>query len=164
MKLKTLLLVALVGSIHLLSAQMHEEIVVDENFSPKVKKSEMQWKKELSSTQYRVLRQAGTEYAFTSDLLDNKEEGTYHCAACDAPLFKSEYKYDSGSGWPSFDRPIKGAIAYDVDYNIGVQRIEEKCANCGSHLGHVFNDGPTRTTGKRHCINGVALTFVPNGK
>ena len=97
MKLKILLLVALAGSINLLSAQLHEEIVVDENFSPKVNKSEVQWKKELSSSQYRVLRQAGTEYAFTSELLDNKEEGTYHCAA--VRRHKSEYKYDSGSAY-----------------------------------------------------------------
>ena len=91
--------------------------------------------------------------------LDKK--GTYHCAACNTALFKSEHKFDSGTGWPSFDREIKGNVAFSVDYNIGMARTEEHCATCGGHLGHVFNDGPRETTGKRHCINGVALKFIP---
>ena len=109
--------------------------------------------------QYYVLRNAGTERAFSSDLNKNYDKGTYYCAACQTPLFKSDHKFDSGTGWPSFDREIKGNVSYDVDYNLGYARSEEHCATCGGHLGHVFNDGPRETTGKRHCINGVALQF-----
>lgn len=126
-----------------------------------VNKSEAEWKSQLTDLQYFVLRKSGTERAFTSPLNDNKIAGTYICAACKTPLFKSEHKYDSGSGWPSFDREIKGNVIYNVDYNIGYARNEERCATCGSHLGHVFDDGPRATTGQRHCINGAALTFVP---
>ena len=124
-----------------------------------VVKTDAQWKSELSEMQYYVLRNAGTERAFSSDLNKNYTKGTYYCAACQTPLFKSDYKFDSGTGWPSFDREIKGNVSYDVDYNLGYARSEEHCATCGGHLGHVFNDGPKETTGKRHCINGVALQF-----
>ncbi len=130
-----------------------------ENFS--IVKSKEEWKKELTDMQYYVLREAGTERAFTSDLLKEKRKGTYVCAACATPLFKSEHKFDSGTGWPSFDRAIEGNVAYDVDYKIGYKRTEEHCAVCGGHLGHVFEDGPRETTGERHCINGAALKFVP---
>lgn len=126
-----------------------------------ISKTEEEWRKELNDMEFYVLRKAATENAFSSDLLDNKEEGTYVCAGCATPLFKSEYKFDSGTGWPSFDREIEGNVAYDVDYKIGYKRTEEHCATCGGHLGHVFDDGPRNTTGKRHCINGVALDFVP---
>ncbi len=130
-----------------------------ENFS--IVKSKEEWKKELTDMQYYVLREAGTERAFTSDLLKEKRKGTYVCAACGTPLFKSEHKFDSGTGWPSFDRAIEGNVAYDVDYKIGYKRTEEHCAVCGGHLGHVFEDGPRETTGERHCINGAAMKFVP---
>ena len=124
-----------------------------------VVKTEAQWKLELTQMQYYVLREAGTERAFSSDLNKKYTKGTYHCAACKTPLFKSDHKFDSGTGWPSFDREIKGNVSFDVDYNLGYARSEEHCATCGGHLGHVFNDGPRETTGKRHCINGVALLF-----
>lgn len=127
-----------------------------------VSKSEAEWRNELTDLQYYVLRKAGTEPAGSSELLDNKKEGVYVCAACETELFRSEHKYNSGSGWPSFDREIKGNVAYDVDYKIGVKRTEEHCAKCGGHLGHVFDDGPEETTGIRHCINGAALKFVPD--
>ena len=130
-----------------------------ENIS--IVKSKEEWKKELTDMQYYVLREAGTERAFTSDLLKEKRKGTYVCAACSTPLFKSEHKFDSGTGWPSFDRAIEGNVAYDVDYKIGYKRTEEHCAVCGGHLGHVFEDGPRETTGERHCINGAAMKFVP---
>ena len=127
-----------------------------------VQKTESEWKSELSEMEYYVLRKAGTERAFSSEFNNNHKDGVYVCAACGTPLFKSENKFDSGSGWPSFDREIKGNVAFSVDYNLGYARTEEHCANCGGHLGHVFNDGPIKTTGKRHCINGVALDFIPN--
>lgn len=126
-----------------------------------ITKTEAEWKAELDSQEYHVLREAGTERPFTSDLNKNYEKGVYVCAACATPLFKSKHKFDSGTGWPSFDREIKGNVAYSTDNKIGYTRVEEHCATCGGHLGHVFNDGPLETTGKRHCINGVALDFIP---
>jgi len=126
-----------------------------------ITKSNDEWKKVLTEAQYYVLRQAGTERPFSSPLNKNYKKGVYVCAACDTPLFKSEHKFDSGTGWPSFDREIKGNVAFGTDSDLGYTRDEEHCATCGGHLGHVFNDGPKKTTGRRHCINGVALKFVP---
>ncbi len=126
-----------------------------------VSKTESEWKKVLTEEQFYVLRTAGTERPFTSPLNKNYEKGTYVCAACNTPLFNSETKFDSGTGWPSFDQEIKGNIAFSTDYDLGYARTEEHCATCGGHLGHIFNDGPKKTTGKRHCINGDALNFIP---
>ena len=130
----------------------------------KVVKSEQDWRKELTDLQFYVLRKAGTENSGSSELLKNKITGTYVCAGCGTALFNSEHKFDSGTGWPSFDREIEGNVAFDVDYNIGYKRTEEHCAVCGGHLGHVFEDGPRETTGLRHCINGAALQFVPEAQ
>tara|TARA_B110000444_G_C18844894_1_gene601252 strand:- start:2188 stop:2670 length:483 start_codon:yes stop_codon:yes gene_type:complete len=127
----------------------------------KVDKTEEQWRNELSSVQYFVLRQAGTERAFSGKYDKNYGSGLYVCAACQSPLYESEYKYDSRSGWPSFDRGITKNIEFDVDYNLGYPRSELKCSSCGGHLGHLFNDGPKETTGERHCINSASLTFIP---
>ncbi|SDS29917.1 peptide-methionine (R)-S-oxide reductase MsrB [Christiangramia echinicola] len=129
-----------------------------------VSKSEAEWKKELSSEEYAVLRNAATETPFSSDLLDIKEPGTFVCAACGNELYKTKHKFKSGTGWPSFDRAIDDGVAYGSDSKLGYQRDEVHCARCGGHLGHVFNDGPKETTGKRHCINGVAMKFKPDSK
>ena len=126
-----------------------------------VSKTDAEWRAELTDMEYLVLRKEGTEPAWSSPLNDNKQKGIYTCAGCGTPLFKSEHKFDSGSGWPSFDREIKGNVAYSTDNKLGYTRTEEHCANCGGHLGHVFPDGPRETTGLRHCINGVALDFIP---
>lgn len=126
----------------------------------KVTKTDAEWRNQLTDLQYYILRKAGTENAFASDLLENKQKGIYVCAACNTELFKSEHKFKSGTGWPSFDREIKGNVAFETDNKIGYPRTEEHCATCGGHLGHVFNDGPTDTTGERHCINGAALRFI----
>jgi peptide-methionine (R)-S-oxide reductase len=121
--------------------------------------SEENWKKKLSPDQYKILRQCGTEPPFSGKLLKNKGDGMYVCAACGNPLFSSETKYNSGSGWPSFWQALdKKNIKLEDDTSLGIKRIEVKCAKCGSHLGHVFNDGP-KPTGKRYCINSTSLNF-----
>lgn len=128
----------------------------------KVTKTDEEWEEQLTDMEYYVLRQAGTERSFSSPLNKNYEEGVYACKGCGTPLFKSKHKFDSGTGWPSFDKAIEGNVDYSTDYNLGYARTEEHCATCGGHLGHLFNDGPRDTTGKRHCINGVALKFIPS--
>jgi len=127
----------------------------------KVENTKEEWNEKLTPKQFYVLREAGTERPFTSKLNKFYEKGTYVCAGCETPLYKSENKFDSGTGWPSFDRGIKKNIEFDVDYKIGYKRTELKCNSCGGHLGHSFDDGPSETTGERHCINGVALKFIP---
>ena len=160
--MKKIFLVAMIGmlfSCNTSAQKQQDKDAKKETF--KVTKTEAEWKAQLSSTAFQVLRKAGTERAFSSPLNKNYKKGTFHCAGCNTPLFKSEHKFDSGTGWPSFDREIEGNVSFSTDYNIGHARTEEHCATCGGHLGHVFTDGPRKTTGKRHCINGVALKFVP---
>lgn len=125
-----------------------------------INKTQTEWKNVLTEDQFYVLRKAGTERPFSSPLNKTYEKGTYTCAACKTPLFISTSKFDSGTGWPSFDQEIKGNVAFSTDYDLGYARTEEHCVTCGGHLGHVFNDGPKKTTGKRHCINGDALHFI----
>ncbi|APE27374.1 peptide-methionine (R)-S-oxide reductase MsrB [Aurantiacibacter gangjinensis] len=123
--------------------------------------SEAEWRRRLSREEYRVLREAGTERPFSSPLDNESRRGTFVCAGCGNRLYSSAHKFDSGTGWPSFWQPVdSGAVGYSTDYNLGYARREVHCADCGGHLGHVFNDGP-RPTGERHCINGVAMDFRP---
>ncbi|MGY3794780.1 peptide-methionine (R)-S-oxide reductase MsrB [Aquimarina sp. 433] len=129
-----------------------------------ITKTEQEWKEILTSEQYYILRQAGTERPFSSPLNKVYADGTFYCAACNTALYESKHKFDSGTGWPSFDRAVKGNVTVDVDYKLGYARTELLCNTCGGHLGHVFNDGPRETTGQRHCINGDALVFQPKKK
>ncbi|MFB6156643.1 MAG: peptide-methionine (R)-S-oxide reductase MsrB [Haloferacaceae archaeon] len=122
--------------------------------------SEEEWRERLTEEEYEILRERGTEPKFSGDYLDQKADGTYACAGCGAPLFDSDTKFDSGSGWPSFYDAIEGSVETEVDTRHGMRRVEVLCATCGGHLGHVFEDGPD-PTGERYCINSVALDFEP---
>jgi peptide-methionine (R)-S-oxide reductase len=127
----------------------------------KMRKTEEEWRRELTPEQYRILRQKGTERAFTGEYNAEKRAGTYLCAACGEALFSSEAKYDSGSGWPSFYAPLEGdRVETEEDRSLGMRRTEVMCARCGSHLGHVFPDGP-RPTGMRYCVNSASLKLEP---
>ena len=128
-----------------------------------VVKSDEEWRRLLSAPAYRVLRQHGTERPYSSALNDEKRRGIFRCAGCELPLFSSETKYDSGTGWPSFTQPLANAVGTQTDRSLIVARTEVHCRRCGGHLGHVFNDGPP-PTGLRYCMNGVAMAFVPAGR
>lgn len=138
---------------------MAKEATGKETFE--IQKSDAEWRKELTPAQYDVLRQHGTERAGTSPLNHEKRKGTFACAGCDLPLFSSETKFDSGTGWPSFYKPLPDAVGTSKDTSFFMTRTEVHCRRCGGHLGHVFNDGPP-PTGLRYCMNGVALTFHPD--
>ncbi len=129
-----------------------------ENFE--ITKADDEWREILTPQQYAVLREEGTERAFSSPLNDEKRAGLFHCAGCDLPVYSSEVKYDSGTGWPSFWESLPNAIGTKDDNTLFMTRTECHCRRCGGHFGHIFDDGPP-PTGKRHCLNGVALTFKP---
>ena len=137
---------------------LHEDRVEAGAFE--VVKSDDEWRRLLTPAQYRVLRQHGTETPGSSPLNQEKRKGTFTCAGCDLPLFSSATKYESGTGWPSFYRPLPNAVGTSTDRSLFIARTEVHCRRCGGHLGHVFEDGP-KPTGLRYCINGVALTFTP---
>ena len=124
-----------------------------------VVKTDAEWRQILTPQQYRVLREEGTEYAHSSPLLHEKRAGTFACAGCELPLYSSEHKYDSGTGWPSFTQALPDAVGTKTDTKFFMVRTEVHCSRCGGHLGHIFEDGP-EPTGMRHCINGLALKFV----
>ena len=151
MKTVTLLLLILISSV--ISAQ--------ETNSMKKKeiKTEQEWKEILSPQQYYVLREKGTDRPGNGGYTNHFEKGTYHCSACDAQLFESDTKYESHCGWPSFDDAIEGSVEFVVDKSLGMIRTEIICTNCEGHLGHIFDDGPADTTGKRYCVNTTSIRF-----
>jgi peptide-methionine (R)-S-oxide reductase len=126
----------------------------------KVNLTDAQWRKRLTPAQYEILRQEGTEPAFSSPLLKEHRKGTFVCAGCGNDLFASSTKFESGTGWPSFWQPLPGAVGTSTDFKLGYPRVEVHCADCGGHLGHVFKDGP-KPTGLRYCMDGLALKFRP---
>lgn len=134
------------------NGQQNHEIMKD----PK-ELTENEWKQKLTEEEYYILRQKGTERAFTGKYWDVFEDGTYHCAGCGNPLFTSDTKFESHCGWPSFDKAIKGSVVYKEDLSFGMKRVEVLCAQCNGHLGHIFDDGPKETTGMRYCINSVSV-------
>ena len=133
------------------------------NMKQKISKTDAEWKEILTPQQYRVLREKGTDRPGDYGYTNTFEKGTYFCAACNAQLFESGTKYESHCGWPSFDDAIKGAVNYNQDSTFGMVRTEITCAKCGGHLGHIFDDGPKETTGKRYCVNTTSIKFVKSG-
>lgn len=137
---------------------------MSETKHPPIEKSKEQWREQLTPEQFHVTREHGTERAFTGPNWDNKEDGLYRCVCCDKPLFSSETKYESGTGWPSFYAPVEDdAVTLHRDRSFLMVRTEVRCADCDAHLGHVFKDGP-QPTGLRYCMNGHAMTFEKDGK
>ncbi len=162
--LKSLILTPLLSTLLLLSLAACGQTDHPTARQPTLVKTDAEWKKQLTPEQYNVLREKGTERAFSGDLWDNHRAGTYYCAACRQKLFASDTKFESGTGWPSFWAPVdKKAVAENTDNAYGMKRTEVVCGRCGGHLGHVFEDGP-KPTGLRYCMNSAALSFEPSAK
>lgn len=153
---KTIVLLAFIFSL----SSCHSQEKKAKKITPKYKisKTDAQWKSELTPEQYDILRKKGTEASFSGKYWNHFEKGYYACAACQNPLFTSDAKFNSECGWPSFDQAIKGSVIYKDDSSFGMQRTEVMCANCSGHLGHVFDDGPTKT-GVRYCVNSLSIDF-----
>ena len=151
---------SLISIFIILSCQTKQMPIKPNMMKPKINKSDAEWEKILTPQQFHILRRKGTDLPGTDKYTYNFEDGIYKCAACGAPLFKSDNKYESHCGWPSFDDAIEGAIIMQPDNSHNMTRTEIICANCGGHLGHVFNDGPRETTGKRYCVNSTSLNLV----
>ena len=160
--MKNILLVAILFTLFSCKGQSNSETAVSKDY--KVTKSEAEWKKSLTAEEYEVLREKGTERAHAGEYVNNFEKGKYVCAACNNLIFNSDTKFRSDCGWPSFDQAIKGSVVYKEDNTFMMQRTEVLCGKCGGHLGHVFDDGPKQTTGKRYCMNSIAMKFIPEAK
>lgn len=160
--MKNILLVAILFTLFSCKGQSNSETAVSKEY--KVTKSEAEWKKSLTAEEYEVLREKGTERAHAGEYVNNFEKGKYVCAACNNLIFNSDTKFRSDCGWPSFDQAIKGSVVYKDDNTFMMQRTEVLCGKCGGHLGHVFDDGPKQTTGKRYCMNSIAMKFIPEAK
>ena len=162
--LQTLIAVGAVSTVTLLSNSKENIAMAADATIEKLNLTESEWRGRLTKEEYRILRKSGTERSWTSPLNNEKRKGVFHCAGCDLPLFSSDMKYDSGTGWPSFFDVYKGHVETKRDYGLFTPRTEYHCAKCGGHHGHVFDDGPA-PTGLRYCNNGVALRFKPeNGE
>ena len=160
--MKNILLLVVLLTLFSCKGQSNNEAASNQKYQ--INKSETEWKKSLTAEEYEVLRKKGTERAYAGQYVNTFEKGKYVCAACNNLIFNANAKFRSDCGWPSFDQAIKGSVIYHDDNSLMMQRTEVLCAKCGGHLGHVFDDGPIATTGKRYCMNSIAMKFVPEIK
>ena len=158
---RQLLLTAASGAAFVIGARWLGVFTIEDAAAYEIVKTDAEWRKLLTPAQYKVLRRQGTERAGSSPLDHEKRKGTFQCAGCALPLFSSDTKFDSGTGWPSFYQPLPNAVGTSEDRSLVILQTEVHCSRCGGHLGHVYNDGP-KPTGLRYCINGVALKFLPD--
>lgn len=159
--MKNLFLVLLIITVQSCQSQKKEKA---QPMKAPIEKTDAEWKAQLSDVEYEVLRNKGTERAFTGEYYNHFKKGKYVCAGCGNDLFLSQMKFESDCGWPSFDKAIEGSVIYKKDTSFGMSRTEVMCAKCNGHLGHVFDDGPRETTGQRFCTNSVSVKFVPEEK
>lgn len=158
---KCILFLFFVLSLNACSQKKTDDTKQKKPMKPKINKPDSEWEKVLTPQQFYILRKKGTDLPGTGKYTYHFDNGVYRCAGCGAPLFKSDNKFESDCGWPSFDNAIEGAIIFQPDYSHNMHRTEIICANCGGHLGHIFDDGPKETTGKRYCVNSTSIEFDP---